>query len=588
MKRERNTLVGTPTVLAPGSIYLVGGLGLPEEDVAVLAALSTHATAQYLPNVEPQVPLVADAVGRARSLLGESAAALPEGSVLLAPTQSQDDEGSAFDKSAATAVAATAAVFETAGQSIGERGFEILTVADAAYRAAHGGMGSEGELAAALHGGLIKVLGRSRIERLSLQPGFSVVVFQIGELFLSPQVLASLQVAAIGARSLSDDVLKQAAQLASSLSHRDVVAAIAAGRRYGQGLIRFATSVFSRPPVMFSLAAKRAEEVGGAAIPTIAGRGDIGVAIFATPEAATMFTRACRPPMKPMRLGLDREGARVVGTIDVADVATVVRTPMPEMLSTAREVPKSPGPAITKSPGPAIAKSPGPTPRRTPPFSPAGGVVVSKPAEEITVQRKVAMPETMLLGSNVPTRVVSVTGSPSPDSAEAQQLAALRRRASVKPVLIGALVATVVAAIWWAWPSGEVSMGRGGPPKPPVAPVPVAPAPREAAVVVQPTPAQPESPPSQPETPPPPAQPETPSPPVQADNPHPHAKHHPSAGRAHASAAGRRMSNTPTLAPAAAPAAPTPSTAASPKPAAQSPSAPTRKARAGKLTADDF
>jgi len=70
MRRERNTLVGTPTVIAPGSLFLVGEFGLPEEEVAVLAALSSHATAQYFPDVAPLSPLVAALVERAKAYLG--------------------------------------------------------------------------------------------------------------------------------------------------------------------------------------------------------------------------------------------------------------------------------------------------------------------------------------------------------------------------------------------------------------------------------------------------------------------------------------------------------------------------------------
>ena len=115
MRRQRTTLVGTPTVIAPEAIFLVGELGLPEEEVAVLAALSSHATAQYCPDVVAPSPLVAAVVELAKNHLGEAAAALPPGSVLLSPAKPGD--GFAFDTTPAIAVATAAAVFEAAGQS---------------------------------------------------------------------------------------------------------------------------------------------------------------------------------------------------------------------------------------------------------------------------------------------------------------------------------------------------------------------------------------------------------------------------------------------------------------------------------------
>src|SRR5512141_1145003 len=130
MRRERNTWVGAPTVIAPTAVFLVGELGLPEEEVAVLAALSSYATAQYCPDVEPPSPLLAAVIERACAHLGEVAAALPAGSVLLVPAEPErDGEQAAVETTAAIAVAATAAYFETAGRPVSRAKEEILRVA---------------------------------------------------------------------------------------------------------------------------------------------------------------------------------------------------------------------------------------------------------------------------------------------------------------------------------------------------------------------------------------------------------------------------------------------------------------------------
>lgn len=45
----RTTLVGTPVVVAPGKIFLVGEYAVLDGGVAVLAAVSRYAVAQYVP-----------------------------------------------------------------------------------------------------------------------------------------------------------------------------------------------------------------------------------------------------------------------------------------------------------------------------------------------------------------------------------------------------------------------------------------------------------------------------------------------------------------------------------------------------------
>jgi hypothetical protein len=83
---------------------------------------------------------------------------------------------------------------------------------------------------------------------------------------------------------------------------------VAAGR-YGQQLaelgkaagVKIVTETFER-------AAALARELGGEAKPSGAGGGDIGVALFATPEAAALFARACQPALSVLDVSLARSG----------------------------------------------------------------------------------------------------------------------------------------------------------------------------------------------------------------------------------------------------------------------------------------
>ena len=77
----------------------------------------------------------------------------------------------------------------------------------------------------------------------------------------------------------------------------------------GPSVVRQAASV----PIVTSLFARAAEvakELGGAAKPSGAGGGDIGLGMFATPEAARLFARALPKPLTPLAMDIDRMGVR--------------------------------------------------------------------------------------------------------------------------------------------------------------------------------------------------------------------------------------------------------------------------------------
>jgi len=372
--------VGTPTVIAPGAIFLVGEFRLPEEEVSVLAALSSYATAQFFPDVLPRSPLVATVVERARVHLGEAAAALPAGSVLLSPGKpAGDGEAITFVTGPAIAVATAGAVFETAGQSISERRDEILAVAEGGHRAIHDGIGAEGELAAAVHGGLIKVVTQAaaapRVEALPAPAGLHLVVFQTGHDLFPVGWLANVRQLAerdrIAYARITNELLEQASLFAGELSRGNTTAAISAAGRYGQGITQLAAAAWA--PMQsgtFMHAMDLAKEIGGIAKTTSPSRGGMGVAMFATPEAASLFARACQPSLIALDVELERSGVRCLApvavhtpmpTMDLASISSdvTVRASL-EDRATEKNLPAAP-PATPATPWPVVtpAESPG-------------------------------------------------------------------------------------------------------------------------------------------------------------------------------------------------------------------------------------
>jgi mevalonate kinase len=320
MGSERSTLVGTPVVIAPGKVFLVGEYAVLEEGPAVLAAVTRHAVAQFVPGMNPMSKLVDEAVTRAKAELGEAASALPPGSVLVNTDDfHQGEQKIGLGSSAATAVAAVGALLESAGVSVAANREQILALALAAHQAAQGGAGSGADVAAAVHGGLIKVVrhqgGSPSVEPLRPPSGLRLVVFWTGESVSTARMIEAIQKYAkanpAAYREHMDRLREIASRFVAELRAGSATGAVAAAGRYGKRLAALgAAASVSIVTDAFTQASDLAKEVGGIAKPSGAGGGDIGIAMFATPEAARLFARALQKPLVPLDLDLDRMGVR--------------------------------------------------------------------------------------------------------------------------------------------------------------------------------------------------------------------------------------------------------------------------------------
>ena len=320
MSGERNTLVGTPVVIAPGKIFLVGEYAVLEEGPAVLAAVTRYAVAQFVPGMDPMSAVVAEAVKRARAEIGEAASALPPGSVLVDTDDFQQGQQKiGLGSSAATAVAVVGALFESAGVSIDKNRPHVFAIADAAHRTAQGGVGSGADVAAAVHGGLIKVerqpAGAPLVEPLATPAGLHLVVFWTGQAVSTANMIEGVQKFArrdpTAYRQMIDNLREIAERFVAELRTGSATGAVAAAGRYGRRLAVLGAAA-SVPIVTdaFKRASELAKELGGIAKPSGAGGGDIGIAMFATPEAAHLFARALPKPLAPLDVDLDRLGVR--------------------------------------------------------------------------------------------------------------------------------------------------------------------------------------------------------------------------------------------------------------------------------------
>jgi phosphomevalonate kinase len=320
MGAERTTLVGTPVVIAPGKIFLVGEYAVLEEGQAVLAAVTRHAVAQFIPGMDPSSPVVAEAIRRARADLGEASSALPPGAVLVNTDDfQQGDQKIGLGSSAATAVAAVGAVFESVGIAVEDNRDRIFLLANAAHQTAQGGVGSGADVAAAAYGGLIKVerkaTGIPLVDPLTPPAGLHLVVFWTGQSVSTVKMIEGVQKFARldppTYRQMIEGLREIAARFVAELRAGSATGAVAAAGRYGKKLS--ALGVAASVPIVtqaFARAEELAKELGGIAKPSGAGGGDIGIAMFATPEAARLFARALPKPLAALDVDLDRTGVR--------------------------------------------------------------------------------------------------------------------------------------------------------------------------------------------------------------------------------------------------------------------------------------
>jgi mevalonate kinase len=339
MSHERSTPFGTPVVIAPGRIPLlgehVGGDGL-----AVVAAITRYAKAQFITRPgQVSTSLVSQVVERTGARLGEVSAALPTGSVVV-DDQDFSHRGQSLELgcTAATAVASVGALLETLGLPIDAQRELILSVADAGRSGGEAGSGA-GSLAAT-HGGLVQIVRASGAPpstlALPVPKSLCLVVFAAGPPTPFHEVVAGVRrYAAADAASFGDreGVLRHLGQrFVDEVAAGRATGAVWAAAKYADELADLCLAAqipFLSGP--FAIATQIARELGGMAKPTGVGGGGIGIALFATCEAAELFRKAVPPTVTILAGDFDRLGVRCGGLFaEYESAATVAATASPE------------------------------------------------------------------------------------------------------------------------------------------------------------------------------------------------------------------------------------------------------------------
>ena len=311
-----------PTVCVPGKLFLGGEYAVLEGAPAIVAAVGRHARASFVPGSHPSSVVIGAAMTQARlriaELQGDRAPALPPGAAQVDTSKfMREGVKLGLGSSAAAAVAAVAAAFEYAGVAVAQHRELLLTSADAAHRAAQGGVGSGADIAAAVRGGFVRFVrhetGPADIQSVTLAPDLHLITFWTRAAARTVDFISGVrrfaQTNPAAHRRRLGDLQTLAAQFADAFPS-DAGQAVAAAAAYGEALAALGSD--AALPIVTPVVAEAmalARSLGGAAKPSGAGGGDMGVGFFAGKDAAAGFAARCPQGVLVLDIPFGAQGA---------------------------------------------------------------------------------------------------------------------------------------------------------------------------------------------------------------------------------------------------------------------------------------
>jgi mevalonate kinase len=287
-----------PIVSAPGKVFLMGEYAVLDGHPAVVAAVDRRVTGRFVAGTSPATPLINEVIESVRAHLVEAGATLPPGAPQIDSAALSSATGKlGLGSSAAAAAAAVGAMLAAARCDLEYTRGLAFFLANRAHRAAQGGRGSGADVAASVYGGILYFARRENevdVQPLDLPEGVEPIVFSTGtpsstvdhvhafEAYAERQPDTSkARLDAIGAlaRTFTVACVEEDPRLAVETAARANAALAALGDEIGLPIVTPALAA----------AAKLAEELGGAAKPSGAGGGDVGVAFLTSHGAAQTF-----------------------------------------------------------------------------------------------------------------------------------------------------------------------------------------------------------------------------------------------------------------------------------------------------------
>jgi phosphomevalonate kinase len=293
----------TPTVSAPGKLMLAGEYAVLEGAPAVVMAIGRRVVARVAPQVRKLSPFLAaarDVIADERG--ADSAAARAAGAIAVdsGALALADGRKLGLGSSAAATAAAIGCALASGGEEISPT--LVHPLAHRAHRLAQGDRGSGADVASACHGGLLAIESApgpaaGAVPRLRALPRPRSLQFAAAFTGRSAHTPTLLDAAA-AARSRDParfaaamSGLRAASELLAAALERDDAAASVAALERGAGAVTELDALVDAELVLptHRLIAASARAHGGAAKPTGAAGGDLAIAAFPEPGAATAF-----------------------------------------------------------------------------------------------------------------------------------------------------------------------------------------------------------------------------------------------------------------------------------------------------------
>jgi phosphomevalonate kinase len=293
------------TITAPGKLFFSGEYGVLHGGTAVVAAVDRRVVARFVPGAAPSTLVVAEAIGAVRAYCATTGASLPEGAPEI-DSASLSDGGQklGLGSSAAVAAAAVGVLLEAAGFDVAAERWLTFLLAERAHRAAQGGRGSGADVAAAVMGGVLAYtrpeVGAPTMRALVPPAELTPVVVSTGMPSATVDHVAAVERLAArdpGAHARRLREIRRAADAFllgyESGDTRGLLQAVGAAHDALAALGRDADLPIVTPAL--DAAAALARELGGAAKPSGAGGGDVGIAFFADRDSAAAFQTRVLP-----------------------------------------------------------------------------------------------------------------------------------------------------------------------------------------------------------------------------------------------------------------------------------------------------
>ena len=287
-----------PIISAPGKLFLIGEYAVLHGHPAIVAAVDRRVTGRFIPGGAPATPLVKSIVESVRSYLLEDGGTPPDGAPLLDSSALASETGKlGLGSSAAVAAAGVGALLDAAGCDLEYTQTLALMLAHRAHRAAQGGRGSGADVAAAIYGGILSYRRRGQdvtVQPVDLPDGIELVVFSTGMPSSTVDHVRALEAHAVEKPEPCMARLAEigaAARAFTAACVDDTAAGIIEAVTQANVLLGVLGREMGLPIVTPALAegAKLAAALGGAAKPSGAGGGDVGVAFLTDEKAAETF-----------------------------------------------------------------------------------------------------------------------------------------------------------------------------------------------------------------------------------------------------------------------------------------------------------